>query len=180
MSSRGHKSFYIGFVALVALAAVPAGTANTAGGLAGNQRQVSTGFFSTPKSSSLTRFPTIESLAQIPAITDPSKEVTIPVSCNPCAFNKGKPVKNAKGNFTAELIVLDNPTGTFETFDIDSGKFKTTTTGCDDFTFAIPTELFADGFESGDVSAWSYIRTDFTDKKKNDSASMGCGISAQQ
>jgi hypothetical protein len=91
-----------------------------------------------------------------------------------------KGVRKTKGTWTTELIVRDNNTGMLETFPIRSGKFKTNSDGQDDFDFEIPTELFADGFESGDVSAWSYTRSDFTNKKKADSASVQCGKAASR
>lgn len=83
-------------------------------------------------------------------------------------------VKNAKGDFVAELIRQDNRTGMGAVVDSTSGRFKTDSEGFGTFDFDFPSEIFADGFESGDVSAWSYTRTDFRNRKKADSVSAQC------
>ncbi len=59
------------------------------------------------------------------------------------------------------------------------GELETNSSGRTSFDFELPAELFAEGFESGDVSAWSYTRTDST-KKKGARTQMGCGASASE
>ena len=98
----------------------------------------------------------------------------ISVFCSIVVKKNAKPVKNVKGTFMSELAVIDNNTGEVEMFDLGSGKFQTNEDGFDTFNFEIPTPIFADGFESGDVSAWSYTRADFTNKKKADNGQMTC------
>ncbi len=76
--------------------------------------------------------------------------------------------------------MLDNTTGFFDSFRLGDGKFKTGSDGFDSLEFEIPAPIFADGFESGDVSAWSYTRADFSNKKKADSAGLSCDIGSSK
>ncbi len=134
-------------------------------GDSGSQDNFAGSFFTTSSPSPLKQFPTFESINPVPAIIDPFHQDIILVLCQVSAEKHGQPVKGARGKFKSELYVLDNTSGTFATFDVGSGKFKTNSHGFDRFEFDLPPEFFADGFESGDVSAWSYTRTDFTSKK---------------
>lgn len=131
-------------------------------------------FFASPPCP-VKQFPTFESIVPVPNIVDPFQQDLIPMFCQVEVTREGKGVKKAKGTFETELVVIDNNTGEAESFPIGSGKFKTNSLGRDSFDFDLPAELFADGFESGDVSAWSYTRTDFTNKKKGNQANVSCG-----
>ena len=119
-------------------------------------------------------------LVPVPAIINTFAQDVVPILCFVSAEKNGNGVKNRKGEWMSELVVRDNNTGQFETFPLDSGKFKTDSDGFDDFEFEIPTPIFADGFESGDVSAWSYTRANFTNKKKANSAFVQCGNSTSR
>ncbi len=121
-------------------------------------------------------FPPLENLAPVPAIIDPFEEDFIPVFCTVFVGKDGKGVQKVKGRYTSELIVRDNDTGMLEVFSLDSGKFRTDQSGVADLDFEIPAPIFADGFESGDVSAWSYTRTEFTNKKPADQPTTTCAI----
>jgi hypothetical protein len=125
-------------------------------------------------------FPPFESLVPIPNVIDPFAQQMVFFSCFVDARKNGNGVKKVKGVFETDLIVLDNLTGETDRFPVGSGKFKTNSDGQALFDFEFPTEIFADGFESGDVSAWSYTRTDFTNKKKVDNAGLQCGKSASR
>lgn len=57
---------------------------------------------------------------------------------------------------------FDRRTGVAEVFSVKKGRFNTDAEGLAEFDFEIPAPIFADGFESGDVSAWSYTRADFS------------------
>ena len=49
------------------------------------------------------------------------------------------------------------------------------------FDFEIPAPIFADGFESGDVSAWSYTKFEFGQKKKMaDTAQARCSVANKE
>ncbi len=136
-------------------------------------------FFSADKPCPLKQFPTFESVIPIPSFIDPFEQDLIPVFCQIQVENNGKPTKGARGRYTSELRVLDNNTGEFESFSVGSGKFKTNSSGSAAFDLEIPAEIFADGFESGDVSAWSYTRTDFT-KKKGTFAGQSCDVGSSK
>ena len=138
------------------------------------------GFFQTSPPCPLKRFPTLEALATVPLIVDPFEQDIIPLFCQISVSKGGNPVKGAKGNFESALVVIDNETGMVETFSLGDGKFKTNSDGFAGFDFEIPAPLFADGFESGDVSAWSYTRVDFKKKKKADSADVFCFTSGSK
>lgn len=137
-------------------------------------------FFNTDPPCPARNIPTFEAIAPIPSIFDPFEDDLVPVFCQIGAFKKGNGVNKLKGTYTSELVVVDNTTGLTQMFPIDSGKFQTDENGFDNFDFEIPTELFADGFESGDVSAWSYTRSDFTKKKKADNARLQCNTSSSR
>lgn len=137
-------------------------------------------FFSSSPPCPVRQFPTFESLVPVPAIVDPFAQDLIPMFCDVQVSREGKGVKKAKGKFEADLIVIDLDTGISQSFPIASGDFKTNKDGLSSFDFDLPSELFADGFESGDVSAWSYTRTDFSNKKKSDSTSVSCVTGASR
>lgn len=136
-------------------------------------------FFASPRCP-VRDFPTFENIAPIPAVLDTDLFDDALFTCFVDVEKNGKGVNKAKGTWSTELIVRDNNTGMLDSFPIDSGRFKTDGDGFADFDFEIPTAIFADGFESGDVSAWSYTRADFTNKKKADQASVQCGKSASR
>ena len=161
---------------LVGLLAVSGGLEAGDSGFQGN---LGDSFFQTTSPCPLKEFPTFEAIVPIPNIIDPFDDDIIPLFCQIRAKKKGNPVNKAKGTFSSELYVLHNTTGMFEVIDLGSGKFKTGEEGIDSFELEIPAPLFADGFESGDVSAWSYTRADFT-KKKGDTAEMLCNSSGNK
>ena len=136
-------------------------------------------FFSSNKPCKAGDIPPLEVLAPVPAIVDPFEDDIIPVFCQLSVEKNGRGVNRAKADFTSELIVRDNNTGMFEVFPLDSGKLTTNSDGIDSFDFEIPAPLFADGFESGDVSAWSYTRVERTKKKsKQDKVACHTGSSS--
>lgn len=145
-----------------------------------SQTTFGSNFFNSSPPCPLRDFPTFENIAPVPSVFDTDIFDDAFFQCFVDVQKKGKGVNKAKGTFETELIVRHNTTGMFEIFPIDSGKFKTNDEGFDSFDFDIPTELFADGFESGDTSAWSYTRADFTNKKKADSAAVQCGKGASR
>jgi hypothetical protein len=171
MHSTETKGLVAGAVALAVLVLAPA--AATAGD-SGFQAGFGGNFFETSPPCPFKEFPTFESIAPIPAIIDPFDQDLIPLFCQIRVKKNGNPVAKAKGTFESTLFVLDNNTGEFETFGLGSGKFKTNSDGFDEFDFEIPAPIFADGFESGDVSAWSYTRAEGTKKKKVEAAQLDC------
>ncbi len=175
MNSRLPLAFLVALALLTGVTSAPAQAGNTV-----SQFTFANNFFSASPACPVNQFPTFESIVPVPAIIDPFEEDFIPFFCQIQVDRKGNPVKKAKGTFETDLIVIDNVTGEAETFPIRSGKFKTGSNGIDTFDFDIPAELFADGFESGDVSAWSYTRSDFTNKKRADNASVSCGTSSSK
>ncbi len=126
------------------------------------------------------QFPTFESIVPVPRFIDPFEQDLIPFFCEVLVGNEGKGVKKVKGKYEVDLVVVDNKTGMAESFSVGGGKFRTKSDGSALFDFDLPSELFADGFESGDVSAWSYTRTDFTNRKSADGAQVQCGTSASR
>ncbi len=144
------------------------------------QATIGSNFFDTSPPCRINEFPTFEMITPVPAIFDPSAHDSASFLCIVDVEKNQKGVKKAKGVWETEVVMRDNRTGQIDTLFIDSGKFKTDSDGSDDFDFEIPTPIFADGFESGDVSAWSYTRVNFTNKKKADSASVQCGKSASR
>ena len=111
------------------------------------------------------KFPDLRVTVELPSIFDPGE-----VDSLFCKFQAQELVDDSlpgvpkvRGRWRSVLQVLDPMTSTFETVKIDSGKFKTGETGVDVFLFGIPTDLFPDGFESGDVSVW--WSTEFEPKK---------------
>ena len=123
------------------------------------------------------RVPTFEAVVPVPSFesfVNPFEEGDFRIFCQVNTLRKGKGAKKVKGNWQAELVILDNVTGDVDRVFVQSGFFTTKKTGTDDFDFDLPDELFADGFESGDVSAWSYTRTNFTNQKRVDSARLTC------
>ena len=167
-------------VAPLALAMWAPVTWSAATGDSGFQDNSGRSFFSASPPCPVKEFPTFESIAPVPAIIDPFEQDIIPVFCGIQVRKQGKPVNKARGTFDADLIVLNNDTGDFGIFPLDSGKFKTNSSGIANLDFEIPAPLFADGFESGDVSAWSYTRADFRNKKKADNATMSCDIGSSK
>jgi len=164
---------------LVVLSALAAPAATHAGD-SFSQTRFGSDFFQVSPPCPVKQFPTFETIAPVPAIFDTDVLSSAVFQCFVDVSKNNRGRKKAKGTWTTELIVRDNNTGELETFDIASGRFKTDSNGQDEFDFEIPAPIFADGFESGDVSAWSYTRSDFTNKKKADRAIVQCGKAASR
>lgn len=160
-------------VAIAVLLAPLLATAAPAGDFA-FQNTFGGNFFSVSPPCPVKQLPTFESLVPVPGFVDPFEQDLIPFFCSVDVFSEGKGVKKAKGKYEVDLVVRDNNTGELESFPVKSGRFKTNRDGEAQFDFDLPAELFADGFESGDVSAWSYTRTDFTNRKRTDSVVQDC------
>ena len=124
--------------------------------------------------------PTFESIVPVPGLFDPFEQDALTMFCQVHLTREGKDVRGVKGKHTTELVVRDNDTGELESFPVGSGKFRTKSGGKAVFEFDLPAELFADGFESGDVSAWSYTRTDFTNRKRVSQAQADCSTSTSK
>jgi len=64
----------------------------------------------------------------------------------------------------------------FNTFSIRSEEWghATKADGRAILDFNMPTQLFTDGFKSGDVSVWSLTTAKFTNVKKANNARMDC------
>ena len=120
------------------------------------------------------QLPTFEVVTPIPEIVDLAVQDFVPISCRVHVEKAGNGLKGIKGSYTSHLIVRDNMTGELDAFPVDSGGFKTNKRGIATFALDMPTQLFADGFESGDVSAWSYTRGNFKKRKRVDNASVQC------
>lgn len=165
----------IGAVALLTLALLPNLASPAWAGDSFFLQTVGSNFFSASPPCPVKKFPSFENLVPIPSLFDPDIEDSAFLFCQVDLHNGEDGVKKAKGKWQSEIIMRDNLSGDVETFPIDSGRFKTNSDGFADFDFEIPSELFADGFESGDVSAWSYTRSDFTNRKKASSGSVRCG-----
>ena len=178
MSSRQHQ--YITLAAILALVVVMTDTAKTGGNVFDDQRNFAGSVFSAKSPCPVNEFRVFESVNPVPSLINPFEDDFISIHCQVKVQKKGENVLGAKGIADTNLIVLDNLTGKIETFDLGARTFRTDRNGLDDFDFDIPTELFADGFESGDVSAWSSTRSDFTNKKKADKARVSCNSSSSK
>ncbi|MFQ5528408.1 MAG: hypothetical protein ACE5GX_19415 [Thermoanaerobaculia bacterium] len=119
-------------------------------------------------------FPTFESIVHVPRIFDPLQQDFLAIFCDVKVTKQGEGVKKVKGTYMSELFVFDNDSETVEISPLGSGKFKTDGNGFDNFALDVPVPLFIDGFESGDTSAWTYTRVEFTNKKKSAFASVSC------
>lgn len=137
------------------------------------QRTFGGSSFSASPARPVKQFPTFESVTPVPRILD--LDDPDPIFCPVQVTRDGDPVKGARGRFISELIVIDSATGLGETFPVASGRFRTDSEGRDSFDFELPAELFADSFESGHVSAWSYTRTSFTNRKRANGVVVSCG-----
>ncbi len=166
--------------ALLGLALILTFTSHAMAGDFLSQSGIGATFFNASPPCPAKRMPTFESVVPIPGLFDPFDLQFANFACFVDVREGGEGVKGVKGKYTTQLIVRDNNTGDLDTFDIDSGTFKTNRDGQDVFDFDIPAEIFADGFESGDVSAWSYTRSDFTNKKKVESTAVQCVKSASR
>lgn len=131
-------------------------------------------FFTVSPACPARQFPTFEAIVPVPAIFDPFNQDLARILCQVQVKREGKGVKRVKGKYESELIVRDNNTNDLDAFRTGSGVWRTDKEGRARFAIEIPAEIFADGFESGDVSAWSYIRTDLTNKKRGDTATVQC------
>ena len=119
-------------------------------------------------------FAALETVAVVPSTFDPFAHETISLSCIALVKSGDKGVRSAKGSYSSDLVVFDHRAGVSEAFPLASGRVKTDADGTSFFAVAIPTALFADGFASGDVSAWVATRADFSNRKKGDRVLMGC------
>ncbi len=138
-------------------------------------------FFNSDKPCPARQIPTFEALIPIPNIFDPFEKDFIPGFCEFSFQKKGRDLKGVKTKTSVRLFVLDNNSGEFEEFDLGTFRTKSNSEGRSSFDFDIPSEIFADGFESGDVSAWSYTRTDFSGGgKKPTDVGGGCGTAASK
>lgn len=123
----------------------------------------------------------LESVAPIPNLDFEMSDAdeTIEVVCGWFAYGRftgALPIKGVRGRTVSTMFLLDNVTGQFETRVIDAGTFKTGTDGYAERRFNIPNHIFADGFESGDVSAWVHTSSIGLNNKKVRAMSQGCGI----
>lgn len=166
------------FVLATLFLALAFGPATAQAGEILSQSNFGSSFFSASPPCPVKKFPTFESVAPIPAIVDPFAQDLVPIFCQIRVSREGEGVKKAKGNFFSEVVIRDNDTGELEAFPVGSGSFRTNKDGFAGIDFEIPTDIFADGFESGDVSAWSYTRADFSNRKRADNTSMQCGKSS--
>jgi hypothetical protein len=155
------------FVALIIVLALIAGLAGSANAQTGQtQTNIGESFFKAGTLSPVKKFPTSELLVPVPSIFDPSEEDSILILCQVQVFKLTTGVQNARGRFRAELVLIDNRTGQAERFFVAGGRFKTSRQGTTSFNFKLLAERIADGFGSGDVSAWLYTRIDFTNRKR--------------
>ncbi len=142
-------------------------------GQSGFQQNFGSSFFIVDDPCPARQFPTFESLVPVPAIVDPFAEDII-VFCQFFADDDKGPKKGVKISYETDLIVIDNNTGEVMYAPIEQGRGRTKKNGVGSFDFELPTELFADGFESGDVSAWSYTRTNYKGTKKVQQGGVSC------
>ena len=128
------------------------------------------------------KFPDLRVTVEIPSIFDPEGADHFGMFCKFLAQrlvdNSLPGVRNVRGKWRSVLHVLDHMTLTFETVEIDNGKFKTGATGVDSLLFDIPTAIFADGFESGDVSVWSSTTFELKKGPKTTDTTAQCFASA--
>ena len=178
MRSRKHTYIYLCLAAVLALVSFLAGAVSLKANGNGTKRGINfaSNFFSTDSPCPFGEVLSSEIVTPVPAVIDPFEQDLIPVFCSIQVRKHGNPVANAKGNYTNELIVLDNNTGEVERFPLGGGKFKTNSNGTANLDFEIPAPMFADGFESGDVSAWSYTRVDPTKKKRVTNVDNNCSV----
>jgi len=174
MLSKYKRPLWTSVLAFAVLAVSPATEVAANGGVANNNG--ASVFFSND-ASLLKKFPSLESVVPVPSIANPTAQKVITISCRIGAEDGGAPLKGARGNYRAELVVIDRGTGMSDVFPLQSGPFRTKRNGVARFRFDIPSAIFSDGFESGDVSAWSYARTDFK-KGKGNFGALDCDATA--
>lgn len=176
MQSRYSNILWASAVLLATLTVSPVAALAADSGFANNN---GASVFFSDEPLLLRKFPTLESVVPVPSIADPSGQGAIRVSCRVSAKDDGAPIKGAKGNYRAELFVIDRDTGMSEIFPLQSGAFRTKANGVRRFHFEIPPAIFAEGFESGDISAWSYTRTDYK-KKKGTFGALDCDVTVMK
>lgn len=131
------------------------------------------------------RFPRFESVVPMPAVLDTDGDGVRDDRIGfLCSFEARNPdlegIKKAKGRYTTRLHVIDNNTGMGESFDVDSGKFRTNSDGTDQVEFDVPTEDFADGFESGELSVFVYTQANFSNNRIVQNAAVRCATAARE
>ena len=131
-------------------------------------------FFNVNPPCPVKQFPTFESILPVPAIADPVQQRFLPILCQIQVSRNEKGVRKAKGNFVSEVLVLDLNSGEGELFTVESGKFTTNKDGVAKVQYEVDMQIFTDGFETGDTSAWSYTRADFSNGKKASAVSITC------
>ena len=174
--SRRSHTVTLGCALIVALGVAPSAPGFAANTVLDN-RGDTTFFAETPRL--LANFPTLESLVPMPLNINPFNRKRVQQSCAVQVYKRTSPVKGAKGTFSGKLVVMDNSKATFKTVDLASGKFRTDADGNATFEYDIATKLFAEGFKSGSISAWSYARIDFA-KRKGSWALLRCGVTARK
>ena len=127
----------------------------------------------------LANFPPLESVVPMPLNINPFNRKRVRQSCTVQVVRRNAPLKSARGEYEAHLVLMDNKAGTFESFELSTGKLRTDPDGEARLEFDIPTDLFAEGFKSGTVSAWSHTRLELT-KRKGSFAFLRCGLSAKK
>lgn len=135
-------------------------------------------FFSS-QSRPLAKFPTLESLVPMPLNINPFNRQRVRVRCVLQVIKRSAPVRGAKGRFAARLVLMDNAAGTFHSTEMTSGKFKSDADGQVIFTFDVPTDMFAQGFRNGEISAWSHASVVFS-KRKATYALLRCDVTARK
>lgn len=136
-------------------------------------------FFFTTAARPLADFPPLESVVPMPQNINPMNRKKVHEYCSVQVAKRGDPVPSGKGSYVATLVVMDRATKTFTSTTLSSGKIRTGSEGVALFDFIIPTELFASGFKSGDISAWSYARLEFR-KRKATYAMLSCDLRAKK
>ncbi len=147
---------------------------------AGERFMVNSGtvFFYSNPALETDRIPNWVLMFEIPSTLDTTAEVQEVF----CALNAEKVVgdderrgvRRVLARWTSRLHVLDPSTSQVTVTKIASGRVQTNAEGRGEFTFDIPTELFADGFASGGVSAWTSVTFDLKRNRQSMDSRAEC------
>ena len=127
----------------------------------------------------LADFPALESVVPMPLNINPFNRRRVRQSCTVQVVRRNAPLKSARGEYVSHLVLMDHRAGTFKSIELSAGKLKTDPGGEARLEFDIATDLFAEGFKSGNVSAWSHTRLEFI-KRKGSFAFLRCAVTAKK
>lgn len=123
---------------------------------------------------------TLRSVVEIPAETDQSRPFEYRCIYSALDGVTAAQFVKVKARYRTEAWILDHRAGTFEIHEVDSGTFVTPPGGFVSLRFTVPAAvrnaIFADGFESGDLSVFLVTRATPIRGKKLMVTHLGCDL----